>query len=151
MSPGAGGVFDSFAGQPRLAKASQNGSPTSSRRHATQFRKSPGYAVRRYFETPSDESVFGIPAQWQDFQPSIGNIEGAAGRAAFGMISNDGLDCEDFEYIVAVEVSLDADIPAKLVSITVPALQWARFRHVGDVTSLRATIGAASDRAPRTA
>jgi AraC family transcriptional regulator len=85
----------------------------------------------------------GIPAQWQEFQPYIGNLDGQVGAAAFGIVGDDGPDCDDFEYIVAVEVRPDAKVPSELTSVTIPSLRWARFTHSGDVTSLRGTIGAA--------
>ncbi|MDB5507367.1 MAG: AraC family transcriptional regulator [Devosia sp.] len=87
----------------------------------------------------------GIPAQWQQFQPYLGNVDGALGKAAFGIVGDAETNGEDFEYITAVEVRPDADLPPELTVIAVPALRWARFTHSGDVTSLRATIGAASD------
>lgn len=87
----------------------------------------------------------GIPAQWQQFQPYIGNIDGGLGDAAFGIVSNSGADCDDFEYIVAVQIKLNADAPKELTIANVPAMRWARFTHSGDVTSLRSTIAAAAD------
>src|SRR5690606_21997823 len=87
----------------------------------------------------------GIPAQWQSFQPYIGNVDGAVGGAAFGLVGEAGPDCDDFEYVVAVEVKPGAEIPPELATAEVPALRWARFTHSGDVTSLRSTIGAAAD------
>ena len=87
----------------------------------------------------------GIPAQWQKFQPWIGNIDGSLGDAAFGIVSNTGADCDDFEYIVAVQVRRDASLPTELTTTNIPKRRWARFTHSGDVTSLRSTIAAAAD------
>ena len=87
----------------------------------------------------------GIPAQWQQFQPWIGNIDGSLGDAAFGIVSNAGADCDDFEYIVAVQIGSSAVVPKELTMTNVPAMRWARFTHSGDVTSLRSTIAAAAD------
>jgi len=87
----------------------------------------------------------GIPAQWQSFQPYIGNVEGAVGGAAYGLVGEATAGCDDFEYVVAMEVGPTAEVPRELATVHVPALRWARFTHAGEVTSLRATIGAASD------
>jgi AraC family transcriptional regulator len=87
----------------------------------------------------------GIPAQWQQFQPWIGNIDGSLGDAAFGIVSNAGADCDDFEYIVAVQIGSSAVVPKELTMANVPAMRWARFTHSGDVTSLRSTIAAGAD------
>lgn len=87
----------------------------------------------------------GLPAQWQKFQPYIGNIEGQVEPAAYGIIGDMPEGSEDFEYIVAVEVREGVDVQPELTRITVPALTWARFVHKGDITSIRSTIAAASE------
>lgn len=87
----------------------------------------------------------GIPAQWQQFYPYMGNIEGTIPGAAFGVIGEMAENCDDFEYLVAVEVRAGSDVQPELKQITIPALTWARFTHDGDVTTIRSAIGAASE------
>ncbi|MET3897506.1 AraC family transcriptional regulator [Devosia sp. UYZn731] len=105
---------------------------TSSRMHFA------GIAQRHPMNNPA-----GIPAQWQQFQAYIGNIEGAVTDAAYGIVG--GMEGGNFDYIVAVEVREGADVQPELKRITIPALNWARFVHQGDVTTIRSTIGAASE------
>lgn len=87
----------------------------------------------------------GLPAQWQAFQPYIGNVEGAVPGGAYGVVGEMLENCDDFEYLVAVEVREGADVQPELKRITVPALTFARFTHDGDVTSIRSTIAEASE------
>lgn len=89
--------------------------------------------------------VAGIPAQWQQFQPYIGNIDGAVPGAAYGVIGEMSDARDDFDYFSAVEVREGSDVQPELKQITLPALTWARFTHDGDVTTIRSTIGAASE------
>lgn len=96
-----------------------------------------GVAERHKMSMPA-----GIPEQWRRFQPYIGNLDGAIEGAAYGVIGEitpDGL----FDYLVAVQIRPDADIPSGLTKVSVPALRWARFAHKGHVSALRQTIGAA--------
>lgn len=83
----------------------------------------------------------GLPDQWQRFQRYIGNIDGAIVGAAYGLVGE--IDGEQFEYLVAVEMRNGAENPPELKQVTVPALRWARFRHGGDLSTLRQTIGGA--------
>lgn len=84
----------------------------------------------------------GIPAQWQRFQPFIGNVYGEVAGAAYGIVgdmSDDGI----FEYLVAIVIRAGVEAPRDLKRVSVPALQWARFTHRGDLSTLRQTIGGA--------
>lgn len=89
--------------------------------------------------------VAGIPAQWQQFQPYIGHIDGAIPGAAYGVIGEMSDARDDFDYFAAVEVRSGSDVQPELKQITLPALTWARFIHEGDVTTIRSSIGAASE------
>jgi len=109
--------------------------PRIERRPAMTFA---GLSRRHRMSNPA-----GLPAQWQQFQPYIGNIEGAVPGAAYGIIGD--MDGDDFEYVVASEIREGAETPPELKRIAVPAMTYARFTHKGDVTSIRDTIGAAEE------
>ncbi|WP_338719533.1 helix-turn-helix domain-containing protein [Devosia sp. XK-2] len=83
----------------------------------------------------------GLPAQWQRFQPYIGNIDGAIAGAAYGLVGE--IADNRFDYVVAVEMRAGAEIPTDLERVSVPAMKWARFSHGGDLSTLRQSIGAA--------
>ncbi|WEJ34922.1 helix-turn-helix domain-containing protein [Devosia sp. SD17-2] len=95
-----------------------------------------GISERHRMDNPA-----GLPGQWQRFQPYIGHIDGAIAGAAYGIIGD--MSDDHFEYVVAVEMRAGAETPADLEQISAPALKWARFAHKGDLSTLRATIGAA--------
>ena len=95
-----------------------------------------GIAERHPMNNPA-----GLPAQWQRFQPHIGNIDGAIAGVAYGLVGE--IADNRFEYVVAVEMRPGAEMPPNLERITVPALKWARFTHGGDLSTIRQSIGAA--------
>lgn len=81
----------------------------------------------------------GIPSQWQNLQPFLGNVPGAIADGTYGIIG-DYFDDGSFDYFCGFELSLDADIPDELVAIRMPGQRFAKFRHPGHVTTIRATI-----------
>lgn len=85
----------------------------------------------------------GLPAQWQRFQPYIGNVDGAIAGAAYGIVGE--IADDRFEYVTAMEMRTGADMPSELQSVAVPALKWARFTHGGDLSTIRQTIGGAEN------
>ena len=89
---------------------------------------------RRY----SDATSALIPAQWQAFQPHIGNIERQIGTAAFGVMCNSD-DEGNIDYFTAVEVSAFGDNTPELDAIRVPPQTYAVFDHDGHVSDIRRT------------
>jgi AraC family transcriptional regulator len=83
----------------------------------------------------------GIPAQWQRFQPYIGNIPGQVGRTAYGVCHNADGD-GNFEYVCGVEVRDFSGLPPELSRVRVPARRYAVFSHRGHVSSVRGTVSA---------
>jgi AraC family transcriptional regulator len=82
----------------------------------------------------------GVPQQWQRFQPFIGNVTGAVPDAAYGVVAD--ADESSCEYMCGVEVTADAELPPEFRTLEVPAQRYARFRHSGHISTIRATIGA---------
>lgn len=78
----------------------------------------------------------GIPSQWQQLQPYLG--DGPEG-GSYGIIG-DYFDDGSFDYFCGYEIASHTDIPDGLVAIRMPAQRFARFRHPGHVTTIRATI-----------
>ena len=84
-----------------------------------------------------------IPAQWQRLQPYLGNVPGAVPGAAYG-ITTEG-DARYCTYMCGVEITGLAELPPEFVALDVPARRWARFRHEGHISAIRATIRAIYD------
>ncbi|RCK52349.1 hypothetical protein TH25_07570 [Thalassospira profundimaris] len=100
---------------------------------------------RRY----SVESSTAIPAQWQQFIPWIGNIDGQSGYETYGVCSNITNDTPTsaqndkavyFDYICGVAISATAEITDPELSVIDIAPQtYAVFTHRGHISGIRAT------------
>ncbi len=86
------------------------------------------------------ETLKRVPAQWQQFVPQMRNIHERVGRAAFGVRFNAARNSESFYYLSGVEVYNFDSLPDELICISVPAQQYAVFRHQGPLGTLRNTI-----------
>lgn len=86
------------------------------------------------------ESSKAIPAQWQRFQPHIGNIPGQiGGRTAYGVRHNSD-DEGNFDYIAGIEVANFSQLSAELGRVRIPAQRYAVFSHRDHVSTIRRTI-----------
>ena len=85
------------------------------------------------------ESSKAIPAQWQRFQPHIGNIPGQIGGTAYGVCHN-GDDAGNFDYICGVEVSDFSELPGELNRVRIPAQRYAVFSHRDHISTIRRTF-----------
>ena len=80
----------------------------------------------------------GIPAQWQRFQPYLGNIPGQVGRTAYGVLCNSD-DEGNTDYISGVEVKSFAQVPPELAHLRIPEQRYAVFVHRDHVSAIRRT------------
>jgi AraC family transcriptional regulator len=87
------------------------------------------------------ESGSAIPAQWQSFQPYLGNIPGQLGGTAYGVCCNSD-DAGNFDYICGVEVSDFSRLPPALSPLRVPEQRYAVFKHGGHISTIRSTWNA---------
>lgn len=86
----------------------------------------------------SEATTAQIPAQWQAFQPHIGNIDNQTGHVAFGVLCNSD-DKGNVDYLTGVEVRhFPADLNG-LDSLRLSAQTYAVFRHDGHVSEIRPT------------
>jgi AraC family transcriptional regulator len=83
-----------------------------------------------------------LPLQWQRFQPHLGTISGQVGRVAYGVVGEMPEGADDFEYFTAVEIDGKGALPSDLVTVTIPAQRFARYRHHGHISSIRSTVAA---------
>lgn len=87
------------------------------------------------------ETVAGIPAQWQCFQPHLGHIPGQVGNIAYGVCCN-GDDAGNIDYVTGVEVTDFSDLPPGFARVRLAAQRYAVFRHDAHVSTVRRTYNA---------
>ena len=95
----------------------------------------PAFIVAGLLARYSPKNVAGIPLQWQNFVPLIGELH-ARGvmRCTYGVCFNFADD--EFDYLSAVEVASLSGLPAQATGLRIPAHRYARFTHKGHVTSI---------------
>jgi AraC family transcriptional regulator len=81
-----------------------------------------------------------LPLQWQQFQPYLGHVNDAVPGAAYGVVVS--VDEGLCDYMTAMEVRPDADLPREFMALTVPTQRYAKFRHAEHISTIRSTISA---------
>ena len=93
----------------------------------------------------SNETIAGIPTQWQRFVPYIGAISRRIGRVGYGVCC-DFDETGHFDYLCGVAVSGLPELAPELSSVRVPAQNYLVFRHKGHVSAIPATWQAIMER-----
>jgi len=93
----------------------------------------------------SNETIAGIPMQWQRFGPYIGAISRRIGGVGYGVCC-DFDETGHFDYVCGVAVSGLPELPAELSSVRIPAQNYLVFRHRGHVSAIPATWQAIMER-----
>jgi AraC family transcriptional regulator len=104
-----------------------------------RFETSKPLLVAGLGERYSCESSKAIPAQWQRFQPYIGNIPGQVSGTAYGVRCNSD-DAGGFDYIAGVEVADFSELPPELSRVRIPAQKYAVFSHREHISTIRSTV-----------
>ncbi len=82
----------------------------------------------------------GIKDLWENFMTDFGRIEGQIGLKAYGICHNfDGKG--QMDYLAAVEVKDEGQVPGYLFTLTVPARKVAVFQHVGPLEKISESWG----------
>jgi AraC family transcriptional regulator len=89
-------------------------------------------------ERYDDQTIAGVPAQWQRFAPHLGHIPGQVGHATYGVVCN-GDGEGHIDYISGVEVASFTDLPAEFGRIRIPAHRYAVFTHKDHISTIRQT------------
>lgn len=89
---------------------------------------------RRY----SQETIGGIPSQWQQFVPHIGHVPSQIGDVTYGVCLNSD-DDGNIEYLSGVEVRSFDGLPPDFATLRLPARRYAVFTHEGHISAIRAT------------
>ena len=79
-----------------------------------------------------------IPAQWNQFGPYIGHIEGQIGSVAYGVIYNSE-DSGSHDYLCGVAVRAFPSHPAEFTRLRIPPQTYAVFEHKGHVAAIAGT------------
>ena len=80
----------------------------------------------------------GIPNQWRQFAPYIGNLPYQSEPETYGVCCNAD-DSGNFEYIAGVKVTEFSDLPEGFATVRISAQRYAIFRHPAHVSMLRRT------------
>lgn len=91
--------------------------------------------LKGHFLTGGDPA---IASQWTHFAPHLGKVPGQVGPEAFGICwagVAGGLD-----YMSAVEVRDDAEVPLELIEERLPTAKYAVFGHDGHVSEIAKTM-----------
>jgi AraC family transcriptional regulator len=82
----------------------------------------------------------GIKDLWENFMTDFGRIKGQVGLKAYGVCHNfDGKG--QMDYLAAVQVKDEGQVPGYLFTLTVPARQVVVFQHVGPLDKISETWG----------
>ena len=93
----------------------------------------------------SNETIAGIPMQWQRFAPFIGSIASRIGGMAYGVCC-DFDESGQFDYVCGVAVASLSGLPPELSGVRIPPQRYLVFRHRGHVSGIHATWHAIMDR-----
>jgi AraC family transcriptional regulator len=85
-----------------------------------------------------NETIAGIPMQWQRFVPHIAAISGRVGGKAYG-VCYDPDGSGEFNYVCGVEVSSLSGLDPDLSGVRIPPRDYLVFRHRGHVSGIHAT------------
>lgn len=106
-----------------------------------ELRNNDALVVAGLSESYTPATSVNIPALWQKFVPYLGTIEGRIGEpyTTYGVCYNrheGGMD-----YLCAVEVDPDANLPPEFTRLHIPPQTYAVFTHSGHLSELRSTWG----------
>jgi AraC family transcriptional regulator len=109
---------------------------------APRFENGGGQNVAGINASYNRETRTGIPAQWCQFVPRMGQIPGQVGGMTYGISWNCQPDCR-FDYLTGVEVSDPSKVPSDLTVVPIPAARYAVFplsKHVSTMPAAFDTI-----------
>jgi len=81
-----------------------------------------------------------LPALWAEFLPRMDEIKNNVERIGYGVIQQTKDQTDVLEYYAAIEVAEIKALPKGMVSIEIPASQYAKFTHTGKVEDIDNTV-----------
>jgi len=93
--------------------------------------------LEKHFSMQTMGEIGGL---WHEFVPYLGQIPGQVGPVAYGLCYD--MNENGFQYIAAVEVDSDENLPDEFATKQLPAQRYAVFTHHEDLSKLCITIDA---------
>jgi predicted transcriptional regulator YdeE len=106
---------------------------------APRFENAPAMNIAGLNASYNRETRSGIPAQWCQFVPRMGQIPAQKSPMTYGVSWNCQPDCK-FDYLTGVEVSDPSMLPGDLTVVKVPAARYAVFPLSKHVSTMPATF-----------
>lgn len=94
-----------------------------------------GYAI----DAPMDELSTKIPAANKRLRAELDEVEGRTDERLLNVTL--GVEGGIYRQFVGVEVEPDAEAPAEMQALELPAARWVHFAHHGPVTEIGNSIG----------
>ncbi len=95
-----------------------------------------------FYSTDSEKNNIAnkLPTLWNCFLPRMDEIEHGVAGVAYGIIQPATGNTDLLEYCAAREVTLPGRVPDDMEVIEVPAAEYAKFTHRGDVRNIDNTV-----------
>jgi AraC family transcriptional regulator len=95
-----------------------------------------------FYSVDSEKNNIGkkLPPLWNAFLGRMGEIENAVSGICYGVVRQIKDNTDQLEYYAAVEVDKIESVPKNMVSIDIPASNYAKFTHRGEVKSIDNTV-----------
>jgi AraC family transcriptional regulator len=94
-------------------------------------------------------TMAGIPDQWTRFRPFIDTMtDGRQQGDSFAVVGRMEEGIDGFDYFCAIPQGAGVALLPGLTEMTLPAARYARIRHEGHISQIRATCAAAFDWLP---
>jgi AraC family transcriptional regulator len=94
--------------------------------------------------SPDTNNMRVIGPLWEDFCHQADKIPGRIGKAMYGIIYGrpeaERAHPDELQYIAGVAASAEAEVPAGMVSRTIPAGTFAVFMHHGPIQKIAETV-----------
>jgi len=96
----------------------------------------------RFYSIDSEKNNIAdkLPPLWGSFLKRIDEINFRISGQAYGIVQQTQEKTDLLEYYAAIEVSKIESIPADMECIEIPATQYAKFTHKGNVTKINNTV-----------
>ena len=95
-----------------------------------------------FYSVDSDKNNIGkkLPPLWDDFLGRMIEVENPISGTCYGLVRQIKDSSDQLEYYAAVEVDEIELVPKGMVSVDIPASQYAIFTHRGEVKSIDTTV-----------
>jgi len=84
------------------------------------------------------DNVTGIPEQWQRLCPYLDKLSCRIGEECYG-VGHGADDAGHFDYMCAVEVSEDGELPPEFVRVQIKEQKYAVFTHTEHISTIGRT------------